>query len=145
MPLPAQVINDCRAWTRMGLAIFIPIDNRWPNLSDGPVVFNKKQKSKGTRKTYKRAMNLPQILQSHPQLTHHTLTNGFLQHHLRPRLHPHQRGDPWRLRRPGILRRIACPSVHPRRPGDTRRIWWPGLLRHRLSTFCSVGKIPICV
>ena len=121
----------------MGLAIFIPIGNRWPNPSEGQVVFNKKQKSRGTRKTYKRAMNLPQILQSHPQLTHHTLTNGFLQHHHRPHLHPHQRGDPRRLRRPGILRRISRPSVHPHRPGDTGRIWWPGLLRHRLSTLCS--------
>jgi len=137
VPLPAQVINDCRAWTRMGLAIFIPIGNRWPNPSEGQVVFNKKQKSRGTRKTYKRARNLPQILQSHTQLTHHTLTNGFLQHHHRPHLHPHQRGDPRRLRRPGILRRISRPSVHPHRPGDTRRIWWPGLLRHRLSTLCS--------
>jgi len=129
----------------MGLAIFIPIGNRWPNPLEGPVVFNKKQKSRGTRKTYKRARNLPQILQSHTQLTHHTLTNGFLQHHLRSRLHPHQRGDPRRLRRPGILRRIARPSVHPHRPGDTRRIWRPGLLRHRLSTLCSRLKWPTLI
>jgi len=98
-------------------------------------------------KHIKRVMNLPEILQSHTQLTHHTLTNGFLQHHLRSRLHPHQRGDPRRLRRPGLLRRLARPCVHPHRPGDSRRIWWPGLLRHRLSTFCSrlTLSIPIFV
>ena len=75
--------------------------------------------------------------------TYNTFTNGFLQHHHRPHLYPHQRGDPWRLRRPGILRRITRPSVHPHRPGDSRRIWWPSLLCHRLSTLCSRLTWPI--
>ena len=137
--MPLHVLGRCllddRALTRKGLTKYIPT---WT--IDG--LISQRVRSSSTQglvvlgKHIKRASNSAKCFPV-ASATYNTFTNGFLQHHHRPHLYPHQRGDPRRLRRPGILRRITRPSVHPHRPGNSRRIWWPGLLCHRLSTLCS--------